>query len=181
MSVNKRQRFEIFKRDSFTCQYCGRRPPDVVLECDHVLPVAEGGGDERTNLVTACFDCNRGKACGLLTDKPPALAEEMKREREREEQLSYYNRWLKKKRQRIKKDLSAVSAEFVDAVGEDPSKYTMTPDMMERARYFITMLPAEEVKEAAFLTGTRLRERSNQAQIKYFCGICWRKIKRDLL
>lgn len=27
-------RFEVFKRDMFTCQYCGRKAPDVILEVD---------------------------------------------------------------------------------------------------------------------------------------------------
>lgn len=54
-------RFEIFKRDNFTCQYCGATPPDAVLEVDHVTPVSKGGSNEVSNLVTACFECNRGK------------------------------------------------------------------------------------------------------------------------
>jgi hypothetical protein len=32
-----------------------------VLECDHVTAVANGGGDDMGNLVTSCWDCNRGK------------------------------------------------------------------------------------------------------------------------
>lgn len=31
-SISKKLRFEVFKRDGFTCQYCGRMAPDVVLE-----------------------------------------------------------------------------------------------------------------------------------------------------
>ena len=34
-SISKKARFEVFKRDSFTCQYCGRTAPDVVLHLDH--------------------------------------------------------------------------------------------------------------------------------------------------
>ena len=36
-------RFEVFKRDSFTCQYCGVKAPDAVLQVDHIKPVAAGG------------------------------------------------------------------------------------------------------------------------------------------
>lgn len=42
-SISKKLRFEVFKRDSFTCQYCGKMAPDVVLEVDHINPVASGG------------------------------------------------------------------------------------------------------------------------------------------
>ena len=61
MAINKRKRFEIFKRDAFTCRYCGRRAPEVILELEHVKPKALGGDDSDANLVTACRDCNKGK------------------------------------------------------------------------------------------------------------------------
>lgn len=66
--LSKKLRFEVFKRDAFTCQYCGKKAPDVVLEVDHIKPVSKGGKDELLNLVTACFDCNRGKRNIELSD-----------------------------------------------------------------------------------------------------------------
>lgn len=54
-------RFEVLRRDSFACRYCGQIAPNVTLEVDHVVEVAEGGLDELENLVTACRACNRGK------------------------------------------------------------------------------------------------------------------------
>jgi 5-methylcytosine-specific restriction endonuclease McrA len=66
-AISKTLRFEIFKRDSFTCQYCGERPPNVALEVDHIVAVAMGGKTEAGNLVTACKDCNRGKGKRTLT------------------------------------------------------------------------------------------------------------------
>ena len=75
MSLSKKSRFEVFKRDKFTCQYCGRRPPDVMLEVDHVVPKVEDGGDDASNLTTACFACNRGKGGVSLGDVAPALDE----------------------------------------------------------------------------------------------------------
>jgi hypothetical protein len=68
-TLSKKLRFEIFKRDSFTCQYCGRRPPEIVLEVDHINPRANGGDDDILNLITACFACNRGKAATRLEHK----------------------------------------------------------------------------------------------------------------
>lgn len=55
--IPKKLRFEVFKRDSFKCQYCGKSAPEVVLHVDHIKPVAEGGTNEITNLITACADC----------------------------------------------------------------------------------------------------------------------------
>lgn len=67
-SLSKKLRFEVFKRDSFTCQYCGSKAPDVILEVDHLTPVAEGGTNEFLNLLTSCFSCNRGKSKNRLSD-----------------------------------------------------------------------------------------------------------------
>jgi hypothetical protein len=61
MALSKRLRYEVLRRDNHTCRYCGATAPDVALTVDHVTPVALGGADEPTNLVTACRDCNAGK------------------------------------------------------------------------------------------------------------------------
>jgi hypothetical protein len=62
MSVSNRLRFEILRRDGFSCRYCGARAGEgAVLEIDHVLPKVLGGSDKPTNLVAACVDCNGGK------------------------------------------------------------------------------------------------------------------------
>jgi hypothetical protein len=60
-------RFAVLVRDGFTCQYCGRSAPEVVLHIDHRIPVARGGGDELENLITACVDCNLGKGARHVT------------------------------------------------------------------------------------------------------------------
>jgi 5-methylcytosine-specific restriction endonuclease McrA len=64
--LTNRQRFEILKRDGFTCQYCGRKPPEVILEVDHIFPVDKGGTNDPSNLIASCYDCNRGKSDVLL-------------------------------------------------------------------------------------------------------------------
>ena len=66
--IPQKIRFEIFKRDSFTCQYCGQEVPDIVLNVDHINPVKNGGDNNITNLITSCFDCNSGKGARLLKD-----------------------------------------------------------------------------------------------------------------
>jgi hypothetical protein len=54
-----RLRSSVFERDNYTCQYCGQRGGK--LECDHVVPVSRGGGNDEDNLATACLPCNRSK------------------------------------------------------------------------------------------------------------------------
>lgn len=60
-------RFEVLRRDGFTCRYCGRKAPLVRLQIDHVTPWSLGGSDEPSNLVTACSECNAGKSDKLIT------------------------------------------------------------------------------------------------------------------
>jgi 5-methylcytosine-specific restriction endonuclease McrA len=50
---------EIFRRDNYTCQYCGR--PSNHLTLDHVVPRHRGGSHSWDNLVSACPACNRRK------------------------------------------------------------------------------------------------------------------------
>src|SRR5262249_9720233 len=66
--ISKKLRFGVFKRDSFTCQYCGKKAPDVILQCDHIKPVAEGGVSDVLNLLTSCVDCNSGKGARTLAE-----------------------------------------------------------------------------------------------------------------
>lgn len=68
-NIGSRVRFEVFKRDSFTCQYCGKSAPQVVLNCDHIVAVANGGDESITNLVTSCVTCNSGKSSVPLSDE----------------------------------------------------------------------------------------------------------------
>jgi 5-methylcytosine-specific restriction endonuclease McrA len=55
----KLTRREIFRRDNYTCQYCGRRMQDLTV--DHVIPRHMGGMHIWTNVVTACAHCNHHK------------------------------------------------------------------------------------------------------------------------
>jgi len=96
MTVGKKLRFEVFKRDSFTCQYCGKSAPDVILHADHIHPKSKGGLDDITNLVTSCADCNLGKGARELSDdsvikKQQAQLEQLQERREQYERLVLYS------------------------------------------------------------------------------------------
>ncbi len=65
----------LFARDGYRCQYCHRTQyelrPRECLTRDHLIPVSRGGGNEWTNVVTACSSCNTKKGnhlpgeCGM--------------------------------------------------------------------------------------------------------------------
>ncbi|PIV63390.1 MAG: hypothetical protein COS11_07680 [bacterium (Candidatus Ratteibacteria) CG01_land_8_20_14_3_00_40_19] len=61
-SSKKFSRFDILKKDNFTCQYCGRTPKDgVKLHVDHIIPLDKGGYHSKENLITTCQECNLEK------------------------------------------------------------------------------------------------------------------------
>jgi predicted XRE-type DNA-binding protein len=68
-------RFQVLERDEFTCQYCGAKAPDAILNVDHVVAESKGGPTTADNLITSCRDCNFGKANGDLKFIPDHILE----------------------------------------------------------------------------------------------------------
>jgi 5-methylcytosine-specific restriction endonuclease McrA len=66
-------RQNIYIRDDYRCQYCGRQFPSPELTWDHVLPRARGGKAEWENIVTCCIDCNRKKGGRVPSEASMAL------------------------------------------------------------------------------------------------------------
>ncbi len=67
----KLTRREVFIRDNFTCQYCGRQAGDLTI--DHIVPRSRGGGHTWDNLVSACKSCNHRKGGKSLNEARMAL------------------------------------------------------------------------------------------------------------
>jgi HNH endonuclease len=167
-------RFEAFNRDDFTCQYCGRHPPDVLLEVDHVIPRANGGTNALENLITACFDCNRGKGTRPLQASPRSVGERAAEIAEREQQLAAYAEALKARAARIEADAWLVVAELFPE-NDDGEKITCPTDYMVSIKRFVARMPVPIMLEAAqvALAGAP-REHS---RFLYFCKLCWTYIK----
>ena len=69
-------RREIFRRDHYTCQYCGNTAS--FLTVDHVVPKRLGGSHDWSNLVTACSFCNHQKGGRALADTGMKLLKQPK-------------------------------------------------------------------------------------------------------
>ncbi len=73
----KFNRRNIYLRDRYTCQYCGRRPPREDLTIDHIIPRSRGGRSTWDNVVLACLRCNVAKGnrtpgeAGVNLQRPP--------------------------------------------------------------------------------------------------------------
>jgi len=72
-------RRNLYRRDRYTCQYCGKRPGSEELTIDHVNPRSRGGRSTWQNCVLACVDCNKRKAnrlpaeAGMRMRKDPVV------------------------------------------------------------------------------------------------------------
>jgi 5-methylcytosine-specific restriction endonuclease McrA len=61
-------RRNLYRRDGFTCQYCGAQPGTELLSIDHVVPRSRGGRSTWENCVLSCIDCNKRKANHTLRE-----------------------------------------------------------------------------------------------------------------
>jgi len=163
-AVSKRVRFEVFKRDSFTCQYCGGTPPKVLLHLDHIVAVANGGTNEESNLITSCADCNLGKSSVPLSSIPQSVEDRAITLAEREEQLLGYQELMKAKKERIESE----ALKILDVI--DPSESLSDADWYSAQR-FVEQLGYHDVMRAAEIAYARGPD-NKKARFKYFCGIC---------
>jgi hypothetical protein len=143
--VNKKLRFEVFKRDSFTCQYCGQSAPKVILEIDHINPKCEGGQDDILNLVTSCFDCNRGKGKKKLSDnsaleKQKAALDQLNKKRE---QLEMIIKW----REELN-NLQEVELEYINKIIIEKMECTLNEIGENKFRKLLKKYGLSEVVES---------------------------------
>jgi len=170
-SISTRRRFEILKRDNFTCQYCSAKPPKVPLEIDHLIPVSKGGTNSSDNLITACFECNRGKSNIELTNVPEGLHTIMERKKVAISQYKQYQKVLKQERKIIEDELNMVIESFESMYEHD----TLSSSTFASIKKFIKQLGVDEVVDSMEITGGRIH--NSRYAFKYFCGVCWGKIK----
>lgn len=126
-AISKKTRFEVFKRDNFTCQYCGRKAPDVILEVDHIQPVSKGGKNDILNLVTSCKDCNRGKSDRKISEHKELDIQREKLEElnERRNQLKMIKQWRDEINCLINTEI-----EIIDNIFFENTNFKLTKDGM---------------------------------------------------
>jgi hypothetical protein len=147
MALPKRLRFEVFKRDSFTCQYCGRKAPDVVLHVDHVHPRSQGGSDDLLNLVTSCVECNLGKGPRQLSDASAVEKQRIQLEQlqERKEQIEMMVEW-QRSLMGLEQHAAANAADFWSELLEH--RFHLTAPGEDQLKELIDRFGLQEVLEA---------------------------------
>ena len=173
MSISKKIRFEVFKRDGFQCAYCGKTPPEVTLEVDHIDPKSKGGKDDIDNLITACFDCNRGKRNIPLDKIPNKLNDNLEILKAKEEQLKEYRKYVLKIRQRKNLDVNKIEKEFQKYFSERRFTDTFKLSIIN----FLEVLDFYDLID--YMNRSCLKINEPTQALKYFCGICWNQIKEN--
>ena len=177
-ALSTKSRFEIFKRDEFTCQYCGAHPPEVVLEVDHIIPVADGGANDETNLTTACFDCNRGKSARSLSAIPKSLREKAAEVTEHEAQIRGYAEVMARQRARIEADCWSVADLWLDVY--NPQERSIQRHYLTSIKRFVEQAGTPFCLDAMETAVARFARHPNDDRVfRYFCGICWNEIRKD--
>lgn len=173
MAITKKLRFEVFKRDGFQCAYCGKSPPEILLEIDHIKPKSKEGKDDINNLITACFDCNRGKSNIMLDKAPQQLADNLAVLKKKEEQLAEYHKFIRKIEKRTERQIVEIEKVFQEFY---PNKSFTDVFKRGTVKHFLDRLSKTEIKDAMYLANSRIFNEPDRT-IRYFCGICWNKIR----
>ena len=144
-AIPKSVRFEVFKRDKFTCQYCGESAPNVILEVDHIVPVSKGGTDDVMNLITSCRDCNRGKRNRKLDDSTAVMVQKKQLDiiQERREQLEMMVQW----RQSLDDEIE-IETDAIDAYFQSNTKWRPSDEGRRKIRKLIREFGFNEVYTA---------------------------------
>lgn len=170
MSVSRRLRYEILRRDGNTCRYCGAKAPDVPLTVDHVVPVALGGSDEPSNLVAACQDCNSGKASSTADSAFVAdVVQDALLWRQLTEAAAAQ---LQAERESVG-DFATEFYKALDAAGwrwSIPINVNNTIEGFHRA--------GVTVQDVAYAADVTVCARGVEYRWAYFCGVIWKHVKK---
>lgn len=185
-AISKKTRFEVFKRDSFQCQYCGLNAPEVVLEVDHIDPVSRGGANTIVNLITACLDCNRGKGATRLSQKDTINKQykEIALAAERREQIEAMHKWCRDLALLEEKDVDFLVAHFTNTLGVE--NYEMSNNNRLKLKQYYKRFRYDKIIDAIEISiinyipdHGNIHEYKIDRAIKMIGGICYNKQKKE--
>lgn len=168
MAVSRRLRYEVLRRDNHACRYCGATAPDVALTVDHVIPVALGGTDDPSNLVTACQPCNAGKSAS--SPDAPIVADVAADALRWSKAMTAASDVMRK--QRVKRDRDREY--FVDLWLAHYGNADDLPDVVGPSidDFVAAGLTWGDLDDAVEISAQYYR----RDPWRYFCGICWNKV-----
>lgn len=172
IQISKKLRFDVFKRDFFKCQYCGSFPPEVILEVDHIQPHSKGGKNDINNLITSCFNCNRGKSDNELNQIPNSLSENIDIVKEKLYQYKQFKKLNSEILKSIQSDIDSVETVFNNYFEEYGCSNKFKNGTI---KMFIEQIGVIETIDSMHIACCKGLNESNT--LKYFCGVCHNKIR----
>ncbi|MGZ4663616.1 MAG: HNH endonuclease [Frankiaceae bacterium] len=174
-AISKRLRHEIMRRDNFTCRYCGATAENGRLTIDHVTPVALGGSDDPSNLVTACADCNAGKSS---TQPHAQVVEDVRADDLR------WARAMKRAAETMDAETKKWNAEldWFDAMCRFGDKKEFAIDRPGSWRGTYQQLRAAGLSQPQIKESMGIAMRSHVTLERvwaYFCGVAWNKVRKQ--
>lgn len=175
--ISKKTRFEVFKRDQFTCQYCGASAPEVILEIDHIKPVSKGGTNDILNLVTSCRNCNRGKSKNELSDNSVVKLQkkqldDMQIRKEQREMLVEWKEFLSRE---LDEEVNCIEEFFLNETG-----YQFTKSGSRKIRDIISRFGFSEAYDSCSISINKYFKGSKDSASYAFekiGGVCYNRQK----
>jgi len=156
--------------------------PDVILEVDHIKPVAEGGTNDMLNLITSCRDCNRGKGKTRISDDTALRKqkEQLAELAEKREQLQMLIEW--------REELSNMHEEEIDYLCDYwyrvNGKYHLTDSGRARMKNYLKRFTLSEILDAIdiaidkyYFCGNRTESFAIELALDKVGGICYNRRK----
>lgn len=177
-SISKKTRFEIFKRDLFTCQYCGNQPPETTLVIDHIHPVKEGGGNDEMNLITSCLECNQGKGARVLENminRPDADLKWL----EMQQEIAELKRYQSAKQEREKLYISIIEGFWETWIGYFGIDEDMPSDVLFRG--LLNWASPSQIDRAIIITSEHRKYLFHfNNKFKYLCGVLHNIVNEEI-
>lgn len=176
-AISKKVRFDVFKRDSFKCQYCGKSAPDVVLHIDHIQPVSKGGMNDIHNLLTACAECNGGKGGTELHDDSAIQKQrqQLQELNERREQLEMMLKWREGLTEICEAGASAVAEAWAEAL---ENAFYLNESGQREAKALVKKFGVSEVLESIDIATDRHLSYENGRPTAESANHAWRMVAK---
>jgi hypothetical protein len=176
MAVSKRLRYEILRRDNHACRYCGATAPGAKLAVDHVIPVALGGTDEPSNLVTSCEPCNSGKSSSTVDAAIVADVQQHQLRWGRAMELAAQAQAGKRDEQEAAWRSFTQSWDTWASVWQPGLKVAPLPDNWKQS---VEALRVGGLPEWMWpdIVETAMTTPGVQDHFRYCCGIAWRRVR----
>ena len=172
--LSKKLRFTIFARDGFACRYCGRQSDEVKLVVDHLIPVAQGGGNEETNLLTSCEPCNQGKSDRTVAQAAPSETDRLRLAQEFQEQNDLHRKATEALRQ-SRETRQLIVNSYCEIMGvNEVAKSAVTCYVN-----FCSEVGPNLLFEWFHIAAGKMPSRSDSDICKYICGIRRNTIKKE--